>query len=117
MNVQFAVKEENGKPVVYVIEVNPRASRTVPFLSKVTGVPMVALATRCLMPAPAARPHSAEVVAKAVHDHLAAAEARVHEAERQLSEHGDKIDSSLKKEIEDAIAALEPAARVAAVQR
>jgi molecular chaperone DnaK len=31
-------------------------------------------------------------------------EARVHEAERQLSEHGDKIDSSLKKEIEDAIA-------------
>ncbi len=31
---------------VYVLEVNPRASRTVPFLSKVTGVPMVALATR-----------------------------------------------------------------------
>ncbi|MCA8982095.1 MAG: tetratricopeptide repeat protein [Planctomycetes bacterium] len=41
---------------------------------------MVELTKRCLMPAPAARPRSAEVVAKAVHDHLAAAEARVHEA-------------------------------------
>uniref|UniRef100_A0A7C5V553 Carbamoyl phosphate synthase large chain n=1 Tax=Caldicellulosiruptor owensensis TaxID=55205 RepID=A0A7C5V553_9FIRM len=41
MNVQFIVQNEE----LYVIEVNPRGSRTVPFLSKVTGVPMVELAT------------------------------------------------------------------------
>ena len=34
---------------VYVLEVNPRASRTVPFLSKVTGVPMVSLATQVML--------------------------------------------------------------------
>jgi carbamoyl-phosphate synthase large subunit len=39
-NAQFIVREDG----VYLIEVNPRASRTVPFMSKVTGVPMVALA-------------------------------------------------------------------------
>ena len=44
MNIQFVVDEQD---VVYVIEVNPRASRTVPYLSKVTGVPMVSLATKC----------------------------------------------------------------------
>jgi len=36
MNVQFAVKDEQ----VYVLEVNPRASRTVPYVSKATGVPL-----------------------------------------------------------------------------
>ena len=36
MNIQFVIKDEK----VYVIEVNPRASRTVPFLSKVTNIPM-----------------------------------------------------------------------------
>ena len=41
---------------------------------------LLELATQCLMPAPAARPQSAEAVAKAVHDHLAAAEQRVHDA-------------------------------------
>lgn len=41
INVQFIVQNEE----LYVIEVNPRGSRTVPFLSKVTGVPMVELAT------------------------------------------------------------------------
>lgn len=45
MNVQFVVEGNN----IYVIEVNPRASRTVPYLSKVTGIPMVQLATRCMM--------------------------------------------------------------------
>jgi carbamoyl-phosphate synthase large subunit len=44
MNIQFVVDEEDR---VYVIEVNPRASRTVPYMSKVTGVPMVNLATKC----------------------------------------------------------------------
>jgi carbamoyl-phosphate synthase large subunit len=42
MNIQFAVKDD----VVYVLEVNPRASRTVPFVSKATGVPLAKLATR-----------------------------------------------------------------------
>jgi carbamoyl-phosphate synthase large subunit len=41
-NAQFIIREDG----VYLIEVNPRASRTVPFLSKVTGVPMVELAVR-----------------------------------------------------------------------
>jgi carbamoyl-phosphate synthase large subunit len=45
MNIQFVV--DNG--IVYVLEVNPRASRTVPFLSKVTGLPMVKIATRCAL--------------------------------------------------------------------
>jgi len=45
-NIQF-VKDENDK--VYVIEVNPRASRTVPIMSKITGVPMVNLATKIIM--------------------------------------------------------------------
>ncbi len=42
VNAQFIVRDDG----VYILEVNPRASRTVPFISKVTGVPMVALATR-----------------------------------------------------------------------
>src|SRR5262249_17796286 len=44
MNVQFAVK--SGK--VYVLEVNPRASRTVPFVSKATGVPLAKIAARVM---------------------------------------------------------------------
>jgi len=44
MNVQFAVKNE----VVYVLEVNPRASRTVPFVSKSIGVPLAKLAARVM---------------------------------------------------------------------
>jgi carbamoyl-phosphate synthase large subunit len=45
MNVQFAVKDE----VLYILEVNPRASRTVPFVSKATGVPLAKLATKVMM--------------------------------------------------------------------
>ena len=45
VNVQYVVHRGH----VYVLEVNPRASRTVPFLSKVTGVPMVKLATRVML--------------------------------------------------------------------
>lgn len=45
INIQYIVRDEH----VYVIEVNPRSSRTVPFLSKVTGVPMVNVATKCAM--------------------------------------------------------------------
>jgi carbamoyl-phosphate synthase large subunit len=49
MNIQFVIVEEGGRQIAYVLEVNPRASRTVPYLSKVTGIPMVDLATRCMM--------------------------------------------------------------------
>ena len=45
VNVQYAVQNDH----VYVIEVNPRSSRTVPYISKVTGVPMVDLAVRCTL--------------------------------------------------------------------
>ena len=48
MNVQFAVKKEEGKPVVYVLEVNPRASRTVPFVAKATGVPVAKIAAKVM---------------------------------------------------------------------
>ena len=44
MNVQFAVKDE----IVYVLEVNPRASRTVPFVSKAIGVPLAKLAAKVM---------------------------------------------------------------------
>jgi carbamoyl-phosphate synthase large subunit len=51
MNAQFVLTDPGETPGanVYVIEVNPRASRTVPFLSKVTGVPMVDLATTIML--------------------------------------------------------------------
>jgi carbamoyl-phosphate synthase large subunit len=45
MNVQYAVKDNT----LYVLEVNPRASRTVPFVSKATGVPLAKIATKVMM--------------------------------------------------------------------
>ena len=45
MNIQFIVLHEE----VYIIEVNPRSSRTVPYISKVTGIPAIALATRAML--------------------------------------------------------------------
>ncbi len=45
MNVQFAVKGDD----LYILEVNPRASRTVPFVSKATGVPLAKIATKIMM--------------------------------------------------------------------
>ncbi|MEY8444683.1 carbamoyl-phosphate synthase large subunit [Enterococcus ratti] len=45
MNIQFVIHDNQ----VYVIEVNPRASRTVPFLSKVTGIPMAQIATKVIL--------------------------------------------------------------------
>ena len=44
MNIQFAIKDEE----VYLIEVNPRASRTVPFVSKAIGIPLAKIAARCM---------------------------------------------------------------------
>ncbi|NDC54055.1 MAG: carbamoyl-phosphate synthase large subunit, partial [Planctomycetia bacterium] len=48
MNVQFAVKKEDGRPTLYVIEVNPRASRTVPFVAKATGLPVARVAVKAM---------------------------------------------------------------------
>jgi len=45
MNTQFAIQDED----IYVLEVNPRASRTVPFVSKATGVPLAKVAARCMV--------------------------------------------------------------------
>ncbi|MEI6221915.1 MAG: carbamoyl-phosphate synthase large subunit [bacterium] len=45
MNIQMAVKDD----VLYVLEVNPRASRTVPFVSKATGIPLITFATKIIM--------------------------------------------------------------------
>jgi carbamoyl-phosphate synthase large subunit len=44
MNVQYAIQRDT----VYVLEVNPRASRTVPFVSKATGIPLAKVAARCM---------------------------------------------------------------------
>ena len=52
MNVQFAIQQNkiDGRlqDVIYVLEVNPRASRTVPFVSKATGLPLAKIAARCM---------------------------------------------------------------------
>jgi len=52
MNVQFAIQGTDGasgeEPVVFVLEVNPRASRTVPFVSKATAQPLAKIAARCM---------------------------------------------------------------------
>ena len=48
MNVQFAIQEVDGQDIIYVLEVNPRASRTVPFVSKATGIQLAKVAARCM---------------------------------------------------------------------
>ena len=50
MNVQFAIKGDD----IYLIEVNPRASRTVPFVAKVIGLPLAAIATKVMAGKPLA---------------------------------------------------------------
>ncbi|MBG6072794.1 MULTISPECIES: carbamoyl-phosphate synthase large subunit [unclassified Polaromonas] len=49
MNVQFAIQHIDGLDVIYVLEVNPRASRTVPFVSKATGIQLAKVAARCMV--------------------------------------------------------------------
>ncbi|WP_397406677.1 carbamoyl-phosphate synthase large subunit [Polaromonas sp.] len=49
MNVQFAIQHVDGQDVIYVLEVNPRASRTVPFVSKATGIQLAKVAARCMV--------------------------------------------------------------------
>ncbi len=48
MNTQFAIQGEGIEAVVYVLEVNPRASRTVPYVSKATGQSLAKIAARCM---------------------------------------------------------------------
>jgi carbamoyl-phosphate synthase large subunit len=49
MNTQFAIQtEEDGSDTIFLLEVNPRASRTVPFVSKATGMPLAKIAARCM---------------------------------------------------------------------
>ena len=48
MNTQFAIQGED----IYVLEVNPRASRTAPFVSKATGYPLAKIAARCMVGKP-----------------------------------------------------------------
>ncbi|GAJ18029.1 unnamed protein product, partial [marine sediment metagenome] len=51
MNIQFVIMPGRATQAsaVYVLEVNPRASRTIPFISKLTGVPMVNVATKVML--------------------------------------------------------------------
>jgi carbamoyl-phosphate synthase large subunit len=49
MNVQYVIVRSDEGSAVYVLEVNPRSSRTVPFISKVTGVPLVRLAAQVML--------------------------------------------------------------------
>ncbi len=48
MNIQFAIQFTKDDANIYLLEVNPRASRTVPFVSKATGVPLAKIAARCM---------------------------------------------------------------------
>ena len=72
INVQFAVKDDEG----YVIEANPRASRTVPFVAKATGVPLAKVASRVMMGATLAELRDEGLLCeRVVGDHVAVKEA------------------------------------------
>ncbi len=49
MNVQFAIQQDGDDDRIFVLEVNPRASRTVPFVSKATGLQLAKIAARCMV--------------------------------------------------------------------
>ncbi|MDE2255202.1 MAG: carbamoyl-phosphate synthase large subunit, partial [Betaproteobacteria bacterium] len=49
MNVQFAIQQNGDEDRIFVLEVNPRASRTVPFVSKATGLQLAKVAARCMV--------------------------------------------------------------------
>ncbi len=68
MNVQFAVKDKD----IYILEVNPRASRTVPFVAKATGVPIAKIATRVMT---GEKLKSFNLCNKSIVDHVAVKEA------------------------------------------
>jgi len=79
INVQFAVKRSGGDPgtgQVFVIEANPRASRTVPFVAKATGVPLVKVAARVMCGATLELlRQEGLLIPKTVGDHVAVKEA------------------------------------------
>ena len=75
LNVQFAVQNTGGQQV-FVIEANPRASRTVPFVAKATGVPLVKVATRVMLGATLDELRTEGLLTeKVVGDHIAVKEA------------------------------------------
>ncbi|WP_074645357.1 carbamoyl-phosphate synthase large subunit [Treponema bryantii] len=49
VNIQYLIYDDGSRNDLYIIEANPRSSRTVPYLSKVSGVPMIELATRAML--------------------------------------------------------------------
>ena len=71
INVQFAVKDED----VYVIEANPRASRTVPFVAKATGVPLAKIAARVMLGASLAELRTEGLVREPITGHVSVKEA------------------------------------------
>ncbi|MBX3486077.1 carbamoyl-phosphate synthase large subunit [Phenylobacterium sp.] len=72
MNVQFAIEEpQSAEPRIYVLEVNPRASRTVPFVAKTIGEPVAAIAAKLM----AGKPLSDFGLAETPYDHIAVKEA------------------------------------------
>ncbi len=76
INVQFAVKRIGDAEQVFVIEANPRASRTVPFVAKATGVPLVKVAARVMLGESLARLRELGLlVARAPGDHISVKEA------------------------------------------
>ena len=76
LNVQFAVKYDPDGTDIYVIEANPRASRTVPFVAKATGVPLAKVASRVMMGATLAELRDEGLMRdRVVGDHVAVKEA------------------------------------------
>ncbi|HMJ76287.1 MAG TPA: ATP-grasp domain-containing protein, partial [Iamia sp.] len=80
INVQFAVRQEAGEDgveadSVYVIEANPRASRTVPFVAKATGVPLVKVAARLMVGATLAELRDEGLLQPPIGGHVAVKEA------------------------------------------
>ncbi len=72
MNVQFAIEEPHSdNPRIYVLEVNPRASRTVPFVAKAIGAPVASIAAKVMAGRPLAEFHLSEMS----EDHIAVKEA------------------------------------------
>ncbi|HEY5070572.1 MAG TPA: carbamoyl-phosphate synthase large subunit [Caulobacteraceae bacterium] len=72
MNVQFAIEEPlSENPRIFVLEVNPRASRTVPFVAKTVGAPLAAIAAKVM----AGVPLASFGLAAIAHDHVAVKEA------------------------------------------
>jgi len=75
INVQFAVRHDDGVDEVFVIEANPRASRTVPFVAKATGVPLVKVATRVMAGATLDELRTEGLLVEPVTGHVAVKEA------------------------------------------